>query len=78
MALKEIKNILKKYKINVNSKINELTYIAQKISKYKKLVDVQIDLCELHSFNYQSDIIYTDLPFRDGILKKSIRSYLEK
>ena len=59
MALKEIKNILKKYKINVNSKINELTYIAQKISKYKKLVDVQIDLCELHSFNYQSDIIYT-------------------
>ena len=59
MVLKEIKNILKKYKMNVDSNLNELNYIAQKISKYKKFVDVQIDLCELHSFNYQSDIIYT-------------------
>ena len=59
MVLKEIKNILKKYKVNAEAKINELNYIAQSISKYKELVGIQVDLCELHSFNYQSDIVYT-------------------
>jgi ATP phosphoribosyltransferase regulatory subunit len=39
--------------------LTNLTFIANSINKFRGISEVQIDLCELHGFNYQSGLIYT-------------------
>ena len=58
-VIKEIKKFIKYYKIDFNKELNELDYIARKILKFNSSCQVQIDLCELHGYEYQNNLIYT-------------------
>ena len=57
--LPKIKKSLSKSKITFTTKLKELEFIAKKIVKLNNIQDVHIDLCNLNTLNYQTDIIYT-------------------
>ena len=58
-VLKELKSLMKNYKSKASLELTNLTSIANAINKFRGISEVQIDLCELHGFNYQSGLIYT-------------------
>ena len=58
-VLSELKLLSKKYKLNLVPEINELSSIAKSINRFSDLSQVQIDLCELHGFSYQTGLIYS-------------------
>ncbi len=58
-VLSKIKKSLSKSKIRFDTKLKELEFIAKKIIKLNNIEDVHIDLCNLNTLNYQTDIIYT-------------------
>ena len=57
-ALKELKILIKSFKLKLTKEFNDLTAIAKAINKFRGISEVQIDLCELQGFNYQSSLIY--------------------
>ena len=57
--LPKIKKSLSRSTITLTTKLKELEFIAKKIVKLKNIQDVHIDLCNLNTLNYQTDIIYT-------------------
>tara|TARA_B100000029_G_scaffold396805_1_gene394923 strand:+ start:8348 stop:9343 length:996 start_codon:yes stop_codon:yes gene_type:complete len=58
-VIDEIKKLTSFHKINFKRELDDLSQIADKINKYKKSISVQIDLCELYGYEYQTSIIYT-------------------
>lgn len=58
-VLKEIKALIKSHKIKASQELKNITFIANSINKFRGISEIQIDLCELHGFNYQSGLIYT-------------------
>tara|TARA_Y100000590_G_scaffold102939_4_gene116997 strand:+ start:2083 stop:3078 length:996 start_codon:yes stop_codon:yes gene_type:complete len=58
-VINEIKKLASSNKINFTRELNDLWQIAAKIKQYKKSISVQIDLCELVGYEYQTSIIYT-------------------
>ena len=58
-VLKELKSLIRINKIKASLELTNLTSIANSINKFRGISEVQIDLCELHGFNYQSGLIYT-------------------
>ena len=57
--LPKIKKSLSRSTITLSTKLKELEFIAKKIVKLKNIQDVHLDLCNLNTLNYQTDIIYT-------------------
>ncbi len=57
-VLKELKLLISSFNLKLTNEFNELTAIAKAINKFRGISEVQIDLCELHGFNYQSSLIY--------------------
>ena len=57
--LPKIKKILNKYNTKLYLNLKDLDYIAKKIIKLKGVYDVHVDLCNLNTLNYQTDIIYS-------------------
>ena len=55
----ELKKLSNSFKLNLSLEINELLSIAKSINKFSDISQVQIDLCELHGFSYQSGLIYS-------------------
>ena len=58
-VLKELKSLIKNHKTKTSLELTNLTSIANSVNKFRGISEVQIDLCELHGFNYQSGLIYT-------------------
>ena len=58
-VLKELKTLIKSYKIKASQELKNLTFIANSINRFRGISEVQIDICELHGFNYQTGLIYT-------------------
>ena len=58
-VLSELKVLAKNYRLDMTDQINELYYITKSINRYSDISQVQIDLCELQGFNYQSGLIYS-------------------
>ena len=58
-VLSELKKLAKKYKLNLTSEIRELLSISNSINRFSDISEVQIDLCELQGFSYQSGLIYS-------------------
>ena len=58
-VLSELKILSAKYKLDITDQIDELNSIAKSINKFSDISQVQIDLCELQGFNYQSGLIYS-------------------
>ena len=58
-VLIELKKLSNSFKLNLSLEINELLSIAKSINKFSDISQVQIDLCELHGFSYQSGLIYS-------------------
>ena len=59
MVIKEIKKLLKSFKMDFTTNLANLIQIEKSITRFKKPVEVQIDLCELHGFQYQTSTTYT-------------------
>ena len=58
-VLVEIKKLIDSNKMGFTNELNSLAHIAREIKKYKSSCEVQIDLCELYGYEYQTSIIYT-------------------
>ena len=58
-VLSELKILSNKYKLDITDQIDELNSIAKSINRFSDISQVQIDLCELQGFNYQSGLIYS-------------------
>ena len=58
-VLSELKVLSNKYKLDIAEQINELNFIAKSINRFSDILEIQVDLCELHGFNYQSGLIYS-------------------
>ncbi len=58
-VLSELKILSNKYKLDIAKQINELNFIAKSINRFSDISEIQVDLCELHGFNYQSGLIYS-------------------
>ncbi len=57
-VLNELKKLMKSNNIKSTNRINDLKFIAEGIKKLKIPCELQIDLSELHGYDYQSSIIY--------------------
>ena len=58
-VLSELNKLAKKYKLNLSSEVKELSSISNSINRFSDISEVQIDLCELQGFSYQSGLIYS-------------------
>ena len=58
-VISKIKGLLSKSNFRLNHNLKNLEFISSKIIKLPNVFDVQIDLCNLNTLNYQKDIIYS-------------------
>ncbi|MEC9206129.1 MAG: ATP phosphoribosyltransferase regulatory subunit [Pseudomonadota bacterium] len=57
-VLKEIQRLIKSNNMNFVNEINELKFVTKGIEKLRSPCELQIDLCELHGYEYQSSIVF--------------------
>ena len=58
-VISKIKGLLSKSYFRLNHNLKNLEFISSKIIILPNVFDVQIDLCNLNTLNYQKDIIYS-------------------
>ena len=58
-VLNEIQKLINSKKVSFTNELNNLKYIIKEIEKFKIPCEIQIDLCELHGYEYQQSIVYT-------------------
>lgn len=70
-VLPELKKLSKSFKLDLSKQIDELISISKSINRFSDISQVQIDLCELHGFSYQTGLIYS--AYVSGLRKEIAR-----
>ena len=58
-VLNEIETIASKFDSDISEKIDNLKYLAKKVSQFSKSINVVIDLSDLYSLDYQSSLTFS-------------------